>query len=772
MADDQKWVEVQKKTFTRWANTFLVARNTQIHDLQCDLADGIMLINLLELIQDKYKFQRYNKNPRIVNQKLENLSYCLNFLKQEGLKLVGIGPEDINDGKLKLILGLIWTIILRYHIQKGRQESAKNALLEWVRSKIPEYNVRDFTNSWADGMAICALVNALHADKPVDMSQRSPATPLENAIVGEDAAEKHMQIPKILQPEDMVAASDELSTMTYISYFRDYDENMKKKLSAEEARIAAERAERTPDPSKCSLSGGGLTAGEVNIPAEFVVTARNAAGRPLPQDGDEAVRVPIKIDVDITQPDGSKLPEITVTDNHNSTYTVSYIPRHDGKHPISVSINDGLINKAPSVAIIIPPTPDPSKCTASGPGVEGGEAGDPLPFTVQARNRIGDPIAVGGHPFKADVKGPFVEHVPCTLVDNGNGTYSGQYEPAPGEQAVAITVGNRPIAGSPFVVPVTADPHKAFAGKSFATGNGVEGPVDTFNPAVVTIHAVNPAGEPLKHGGDHFSVDVEGPNGFEVPVEPPKDNGDGTYTAVYRPTEPGPHTVHVKLHHPKNPLFFAHIKNSPVHITAEPGLDPSKCLCFGPGLGGEVYDNKPTDFTVQARDCLGRDIKEGGLPVEVKVTDDEGKEVPVEVKDNGDGTYNVSYQPDKKGNHEVRVEVPDKMLDHNVPLGESPYHIVVKPGADYNHSTIGSFSFVIQTRDKQGQVHHRGGEKMQVVITPAAGGEPVEGVEVQDIGDGTYVARYHLAPNSGDYNVACLLNGHAIKGTPFKQSMP
>ena len=65
-----------------------------------------------------------------------------------------IREQTVNPDQ-KLILGLIWTIILRYHIQKGKKENAKNALLEWVRSKIPEYDVRNFDKSWADGLALC-----------------------------------------------------------------------------------------------------------------------------------------------------------------------------------------------------------------------------------------------------------------------------------------------------------------------------------------------------------------------------------------------------------------------------------------------------------------------------------------------------------------------------------------------------------------------------------------------------------------------------------------
>ncbi len=48
--------------------------------------------------------------------KLENCGMAVNFIKNEGLHLVGIGPEDIVDCKTKLILGLVWTIILRYQI--------------------------------------------------------------------------------------------------------------------------------------------------------------------------------------------------------------------------------------------------------------------------------------------------------------------------------------------------------------------------------------------------------------------------------------------------------------------------------------------------------------------------------------------------------------------------------------------------------------------------------------------------------------------------------
>ena len=75
---------------------------------------------------------RYNKIPRLRVQKAENVNKALEFITSRGVKLTNIGPEgtnrlltsqvayshhsDIIDGNLKLILGMIWTLVLRFTI--------------------------------------------------------------------------------------------------------------------------------------------------------------------------------------------------------------------------------------------------------------------------------------------------------------------------------------------------------------------------------------------------------------------------------------------------------------------------------------------------------------------------------------------------------------------------------------------------------------------------------------------------------------------------------
>jgi len=69
----------------------------------------------------------------------------------------------------------------------------------------------------------------------------------------------------VLLPEDMVSNKpDELSVMTYISYFRDYEANLAKKRAREEL-------ERIAVPEKTIAHGAGLQGGEQFIPAEFTI---------------------------------------------------------------------------------------------------------------------------------------------------------------------------------------------------------------------------------------------------------------------------------------------------------------------------------------------------------------------------------------------------------------------------------------------------------------------------------------------------------------------
>ncbi|KAF9188664.1 hypothetical protein BGZ51_000403 [Haplosporangium sp. Z 767] len=227
---DKAWEIVQQKTFTKWVNTKLsVRQNPEISNL-LQLSDGVPLIQLLEIIGDT-SLGRYNKVSRMRIQKVENVNKCLEFIRQRGVSLTNIGAEDIVDENLKLILGMIWTLILRFTIADINEEglSAKEGLLLWCQRKTAPYhevNVRDFTYSWADGLAFCALIHR-HRPDLLDFDSLDKSDRHYNTQLAFDIAAEHLSIPKLLDVEDVcdIAKPDERSVMTYVAqYFHAFSE--------------------------------------------------------------------------------------------------------------------------------------------------------------------------------------------------------------------------------------------------------------------------------------------------------------------------------------------------------------------------------------------------------------------------------------------------------------------------------------------------------------------------------------------------------------------
>lgn len=137
--------------------------------------------------------------------KIANVNKALEFIESKGVKLVSIGAEEIVDGNVKITLGLIWTIILRFAIQDISVEelTAKEGLLLWCQRKTAPYknvNVQNFHLSWKDGLAFCALIHR-HRPDLIDYGKLRKDDPIHNLNLAFDVAEKHLNIPRMLDAE-------------------------------------------------------------------------------------------------------------------------------------------------------------------------------------------------------------------------------------------------------------------------------------------------------------------------------------------------------------------------------------------------------------------------------------------------------------------------------------------------------------------------------------------------------------------------------------------
>ena len=139
--------------------------------------------------------------------------------------MTNIGAEDIVDGNRKIILGLIWTLILRFTISDINSEgmTAKEGLLLWCQRKTACYDeveVRDFSSSWNDGLAFCALLD-IHRPDLIDYDSLDKNDHRGNMQLAFDIASHEIGIPDLLDVDDVcdVPRPDERSLMTYIAYW-------------------------------------------------------------------------------------------------------------------------------------------------------------------------------------------------------------------------------------------------------------------------------------------------------------------------------------------------------------------------------------------------------------------------------------------------------------------------------------------------------------------------------------------------------------------------
>nr|XP_058896103.1 smoothelin isoform X8 [Kogia breviceps] len=101
--------------------------------------------------------------------------------------------------------------------------SIKQMLLDWCRAKTRGYehvDIQNFSSSWSDGMAFCALVHNFFPEA-FDYGQLSPHNRRQNFEMAFSSAETHADCPQLLDTEDMVRLRepDWKCVYTYIQEF-------------------------------------------------------------------------------------------------------------------------------------------------------------------------------------------------------------------------------------------------------------------------------------------------------------------------------------------------------------------------------------------------------------------------------------------------------------------------------------------------------------------------------------------------------------------------
>uniref|UniRef100_H2ZJT8 Calponin-homology (CH) domain-containing protein n=1 Tax=Ciona savignyi TaxID=51511 RepID=H2ZJT8_CIOSA len=438
LAEDAPWKQIQKNTFTRWCNEHLKIINKRLGSLETDLSDGLRLIGLIEILSQK-KMGKHNKRPNFRQMKLENVSVALKFLETERIKLVSIDSKAIVDGNLKLILGLIWTLILHYSIsmpmwdeeeepEEKSQATPKQRLLGWIQNKVPQMPITNFKGNWQDGTALGALVDNCAPGLCPDWEDWDPNNKIDNTAEAMKLADEWLGVPQVITPEEITNPNvDELSVMTYLSQFPKSTLKpgapLRPKTNSKKARAYGKGVE----PKGC----------KVGAPAPFTVETI-AAGN-----GDVLVY--------LTNPEGHK-EELKATPNNDKlkTFNVTYYPDMPGEYEVTILFAGAAIHKSPFKVQVDDSPADPSKVTAKGPGLMPGNiVNHPTHFDVfTAEAGAGDVDVVIEDPTGSDV--------PMELEEKSNGTVRATYTPqVDGPHKIYVEFTGEQVPRSPFNVDIS-----------------------------------------------------------------------------------------------------------------------------------------------------------------------------------------------------------------------------------------------------------------------------------------------------------------------------
>ncbi|XP_054612728.1 smoothelin isoform X2 [Dunckerocampus dactyliophorus] len=102
-------------------------------------------------------------------------------------------------------------------------KNVKQMLLDWCRAKTEPYegvDIQNFSSSWKDGIAFCALVHRFFPDA-FEYSVLNPYKPRDNFQLAFSTAERLAGCPPLLDPEDLVGMKepDWKCVYTYIQEF-------------------------------------------------------------------------------------------------------------------------------------------------------------------------------------------------------------------------------------------------------------------------------------------------------------------------------------------------------------------------------------------------------------------------------------------------------------------------------------------------------------------------------------------------------------------------
>lgn len=233
-------------------------------------------------------------------------------------------------------------------------------------------------------------------------------------------------------------------------------------------------------------------------------------------------------------------------DNHNGTYTCSYVPKSAQDLRLDVQLKTlafgtGNVEGAPFTVSVAPGSPSASNTVATGPGLHSAIAGLSAPVTIQVKDDFGNVIKTGGAPISGTLthlQGN-LPPVAVEVFDNQDGTYSVNYNlDKAGDYQLDLKLAGESIKDAPFKLHVNPGETSVENAEVNWLGNPIAGLTGG------TVQLRDQFMNLQFKGGDKVHAEFLPESPLHVSAV---DKGDGTYDIVYPPGAKGKYRVTVKV---------------------------------------------------------------------------------------------------------------------------------------------------------------------------------------------------------------------------------
>lgn len=472
--------------------------------------------------------------------------------------------------------------------------SPKKALLAWVQACLPQFKVNNFTKDWSDGILLSNLINYLQPGLIPHCASLDPSYALDNVTNAMEIACTKFGVPKLIDPEGMCHMPEELSVMTYLSYFCGPDSiGYNSLLEWVRRQIPACNVTNFSSDWK---DGSALCALVNCYAPNALPPAENLEGI----SGIEKLQVAMDTAEKLLGIKPMLTAEQFINPDIDRLFVMIYITHF--KHAEHVEVKDTL--------------------KVYGTGITGGVVGDENSFVVQ-----GGPSSVDSdEKVTVEVVGPDDNLV---IVQEGlpptTGAVLYRYVPKlPGVYQVSVTMDGKHLTGSPYLVPYTDIPQPD---KCFVVEPGIEkAQVGKWSEFVVDCSTAGPG---------NLSIDIQSPSGtVEHEIEPLPNS---QFKVRFHPTVVGVYVVNAEW-------TGCPISSSPFTCQVS---NPAKCFASGTGISGAKL-GEPVDFTVST-------VGTGPGSLEAVVYGPKGEKVQLEVQQDDDKTIYM-YTPETYGSYLIDVK--------------------------------------------------------------------------------------------------------------------